>query len=192
MNISQEKEHLYLMMRDITSERRKLTDMYYGLKERLDELHKLESRGLEDMAVNGYIDMFNKVQKEIAVTNVRRESENIIKNIEKESEQMLSASCKDGEDTVFKKEIEEDKETFKSKKTNKKYINSDKIIGVVASTLKEKGIPMGMKDIYDSIMKNERVDMTMANFRNNIMPKVLEKNKNVQRAMRGFYQYKSV
>lgn len=73
MNVGEEKVFLYGMMKDITEERRRLTDMYFSLKERVDELHKLEEKGLSEISTKGFIDLFNDRETQIRIANVNRE-----------------------------------------------------------------------------------------------------------------------
>jgi len=61
------------MMKDITEERRKLSDQYFSLKERLDDLIKLEQRGIEQLSTKGFFDLFNDRETNIQITNVNRE-----------------------------------------------------------------------------------------------------------------------
>jgi hypothetical protein len=73
MNIGEEKTFIYGMMKDITEERRKLSDQYFSLKLRLDDLIKLEEKGIEKLSTTGFIDLFNDRETHIQITNVNRE-----------------------------------------------------------------------------------------------------------------------
>lgn len=75
MNIGEEKAFLYGMMKDITEERRRLTDMYFSLKERIDALHKLEEIGVGDLSTKGFIDLWNDRNVQIQMANINREKE---------------------------------------------------------------------------------------------------------------------
>lgn len=176
MDISKEKEHIYSLMRNIVEERRILSDMYYGLKERLNKLNELELKGIGELDLKGYVDLHNRFNKEVAVTNIKRETEQIVKRIEEPKVENL----------IPVKVIEESKKNIRGN-----YTNIDKVIGITASVLKEKGIPMGISDMYKEV--SDRIDerLTEANFRNNIIKKMLQRNPKVQRAMRGYYQYKA-
>lgn len=78
MNIAEEKVFLYGMMKDITEERRRLTDQYFSLKERLDALIKLEEKGLGELSTKGFIDLFNDRETQLTITNLNREVEHAV------------------------------------------------------------------------------------------------------------------
>ncbi len=78
MNIAEEKVFLYGMMKDITEERRKLTDQYFSLKERVDALIKLEEKGVGELSTKGFIDLFNDRDTQLTITNMNREVEHAI------------------------------------------------------------------------------------------------------------------
>ena len=120
MNIQDEKEYLYNMMKEITQERRKLTDIYFGLKERLDFLHIQEQKGLNELSLKGYADLHNQTQKEIAVTNIKRETEYLVGKIE--SSNIIEEKEKS---IIPHKEIEEEKAKVRRRKGK---ISGDKII----------------------------------------------------------------
>lgn len=85
MNISEEKNYLYGMMKDITDERRRLSEMYMSLKTRLDQLNTLEEKGVTELSTKGFFDMFNDRETTIQITNVQREAQSAIKQeIEKD------------------------------------------------------------------------------------------------------------
>ncbi|PGO60736.1 hypothetical protein [Priestia megaterium] len=74
MNITQEKEYLYGMMKDMIEEKRQMTDMIHGVKKRLDHLHNLELRGIEELSTEGYIDLYNRYSRTTATNNIERET----------------------------------------------------------------------------------------------------------------------
>lgn len=203
MNINEEKEHLYNMMRDITSERRQLTDMYFGLKERLDDLNKLEQRGLKDLSVKGYIDLYNKEEPELVAKNLQREMNHLAHKIMAEprqeeeensiipksviSEQRFADSNKIIK-TKKTKEVKEPKES-KLKIKSKKTIPYEKISDAVIEILKEKGTPVKMSDLF--ILLNVKFDGAIhkGNFQTNVIPRMMEDDSNLEKPYRGFYQY---
>lgn len=85
MKIADEKVFIYKMMGDITEERRKLTDQYFSLKERLDTLHKLEEKGLGELSTKGFIDLFNDRETQQTIQNMNREVEYHIARREEKS-----------------------------------------------------------------------------------------------------------
>lgn len=179
MNISEEKEHIYSIMRELTLERRKITDMYFDLKKRLDELDALQRRGLEDLSLEGYVDLYNKDKKESSIANITREMNRIVKNIENEHEPKEK-------EIIPKLEIEKEKDKMPKIRSS---ISIDKAAGVIASILKEKGAPMQIKDIHKSMEEKMDTEIKIANLRNNILPRASNINPKIQRAMRGYYQY---
>jgi phosphosulfolactate synthase (CoM biosynthesis protein A) len=181
MNILEEKQYIYEMMKDITSERRKLVEIYWDLKKRLDFLNSLEERGLEELSLEGYIDLHNKINKEIAVENIKRESSYIIEEIEKPK--------KEKNEVEKATELQKDYSARKRKgKTS--YINRDKVISTLTSILKEEGAPIKVKELYNKVNAVIDGDLKYANFQNNIVPKAMEKNKKIERITKGFYQYR--
>lgn len=88
MNIGEEKTFLYGMMKDITEERRRLTETYFSLKERIDTLHKLEEKGLSDLSTKGYIDLFNDRETQTRVMNLNREMQHAIDRERREKDLM--------------------------------------------------------------------------------------------------------
>lgn len=179
MNINEEKAMIYSMMNNLTAERRKITDMYGDLKKRLDELILLETRGLEDLSIQGYVDIRNNKMKSLSVENVEREMNKIIKNIETDFEPKEK-------EIIPKREIDIEKEKLPKKSS---VINIDKAVGAISTVLKEKGEPMQVKDIHEQVEEALEVTIKLANFRNNILPRACKKNPKIQRAMRGYYQY---
>lgn len=78
MNIADEKVFLYGMMKDITEERRKLTDQYFSLKERVDALNKLEEKGIGELSTKGFIDLFNDTETQQKIANMHREVQHAV------------------------------------------------------------------------------------------------------------------
>jgi len=167
-------------MRNITEERRKLTEMYYGLKERLDELNKLETLGLNNLSIKGYVDLHNEHTKNKSVNNIKREMSIAISRAEESEKE---------KELIPKRVIEESKEK-EDKKTKKKFLNLDKVVGNIAHVLKDKGTPMKVVDIHAKVQEVMDTNIEINNFRNNILPRATKKNENIQKVMRGYYQYK--
>lgn len=172
-------------MREISEERRRLTDMYYGLKERLDKLNDLEMKGIGDLSIKGYVDLYNSYNKEVAVTNIKREAEHAVKKTEevftpKEEKKLIP---------MIEIEKQKEKESAKIVSSRSSYLNVDKVISIIASLLKDNGVPMDIKTIHKKIESDFDMVITEQNLRNNIMRKAMMKNKRIQRATRGFYQY---
>lgn len=188
VNIDEEKTYIYSLMRSISEERRKLTDIYYDLKKRLDTLHDLEQRGLENLSLKGYIDLsneFNKSQSQTAITNIKREVEYVINNIENDN---LVEEQENVSKTVISN-IEIQKEKDKDSR-GKGYMNIDKVITIITSILKEAGQPLSLKEIHEKTCEQLNREVKFSNLRNNIMPRAVKKSVNITKAQRGYYQYK--
>lgn len=186
MNIQEEKKFIYEMMKDITNERRKLTDIYYGLKERLDFLHIQEQKGLEDLSLSGYTNLFNETQKQIAVTNIKREADFLVEKISNNNIEE-SGKIEETQSIIREKEIIKDNET----KKKSRYLNTDKVISNIVMVLKDAGQPLKIKELYNRlviVMPDEKIDYK--NFQNNIIKRAKERNNKIEMPMRGFYQYR--
>lgn len=182
MNISDEKEHIYSLMREVSGERRKLTDIYYGLKERLDDLHKLEQQGLSNLDLKGYVDLHNNLAKHTAISNIEREAKKQVDIIED------SHGPKE-EGPKFQKEIAEERNRRKPNPRSAK-MGLDQMTLTIASILKEKNEPMSLENIHTEVEDRLDVEIGMKNFRNNIMYRVNKYSDKVERSSHGFYQYK--
>lgn len=187
MDISKEKEYLYEMMRDITNERRKLSDMFYELKVRLDEIIKLETKGIDSVPTKGIVDLHNARDAKRMISNIERQSAHEIKKIEKEAELKANPI----EKTVIPKveiEIEKEKES-KQNKSRKGGLSVDKAAGIIAHILKEKGVPMKSKDLYELVNKQLDSPITRSNFSNNVLPRSSKVNSKINNVSHGYWQY---
>ena len=183
VNITEEKRYLYEMMKEITKERRSLTEQYYGLKERLDDLNKLEQRGIEDLSIKGYVDLYNKTNAEIMTANLKREAEHQIKKIENDNnieESRLQVKIKE--------EIQ--KEDNKKPTRKGKYNSREKYFSAILEVLKESGIPLSTDEMLSKVNKLLDDNINKAYFQNNLLPTAMKKSDKIDRPTRGYYQYK--
>lgn len=61
----------------------------------------------------------------------------------------------------------------------------------IASLLKEAGRPISNKELYELITKDQRFVFTYKNLTMNVLPKMAnDKSVNVEKAYRGFWQYR--
>jgi hypothetical protein len=186
MNIAEEKVYIYSMMRDITEERRDLTKIYFELKSRLDELNRLELRGLEDLSVKGYVDLNKSRNTETAIINIQREASHAINKVQQE------ANPEPEEKTVIPKlEIEREKDEIAKKSRKSTGLPLEKVAGFIAHVLKEHGVPMSVKDLYEEVNERAENQITRNNFRNNMLPRAAKLNSKINNVSRGFYQYLS-
>jgi hypothetical protein len=105
LNITQEKEHLYGMMRDMMDEKRQITDMMHGIRKRLDHLHNLELRGIEELDTKGYVDLYNSYSRNIATANIERETKFMLGRMGTPS--MEDQQCGNGNHSVAQEEFAE-------------------------------------------------------------------------------------
>ncbi|EGO6122941.1 hypothetical protein G9L37_002954, partial [Enterococcus faecalis] len=90
---------------------------------------------------------------------------------------------------ISKKDIEHQKYVLSSK--TKHSIPYDTISRKISSILKESGTPLNTKQIYYVLTKDSLFAITYKNLSNNILPRAIRDNSmNVERACRGYYQYR--
>lgn len=178
MKFAEEKEYLYNIMLNSSEERKRLTEIYWDAKKRIDEINKMEETGLAELSTKGYFDYHNKKTKEMIVENIDREMNIAKQRIEKEYEK--------------KNEIVPEEEIIKEKHKEPKKrstVDLDKVSVLVADVLREVGRPMSIKEIHEMVAERSEYNITIENFRTNILRKSAEKNKRITKAMRGYYQY---
>ncbi|MGM0110804.1 hypothetical protein [Enterococcus sp. DIV0187] len=125
------------------------------------------------------------------MTTVLAEVQRLLKIYEELKDHEFEESNDDGriESVGIPKEIE-----------NQKYLSDRKISGsgydfqtlalTIASILKESGRPLASKEIHETLTKKGYV-LTRSNLTNNILRKInLDKRINVERAYRGYWQYR--
>lgn len=188
MNISDEKKYLYEMMREITTERRRLTDMFYELKPRLDELIRLETKGLDRVPIKGIVDLHNAQDASRQISNIQRQADHAIQAVKQEAEIKFNPVEKE----IIPKaeiEIEKEKEVKQTQSRRGKGMSLDKAAGVIAHILKDKGIPLKAKDLHELV--NEQVDtpIELGNFTKNTLPRSSKLNPRINNVSRGYWQY---
>lgn len=185
MNINEEKIYIYGMLKDITIERRKLVDMYYDLKKRLDFLNSMEEKGIQDLSIKGYADLHNQNQKEAIINNMQREVEYQVEKIENYN------IIEEKEKSPIPKEVIQravEKERQKIKRTR---INREKVDGAVITALKDAGTPIKLQELLNRVNVILDYNLNKGTFQNKVLSQLMEKNKKVERPTRGFYQYRS-
>lgn len=186
MNINREKEYIYKLMKELITERRQITATYFDLKERLDELTKLEQRGLTDLNIKGYTDLHNDLSKDRAINNIKRESEHQINKISKEAEQANISS----KQSNLNEEVDKHKINSPPKSNR---ISLDRIISVITQILKESGTPLSTNQLRDAV--NSKLEgeyyIGKSNFGSNIMYRINQRtDTNIEKVHRGYYQYR--
>lgn len=189
MKISEEKKYLYEMMTDITTERRKLTDMYFDIKKRLDELILLETKGLEDIPIESLVSLHNSRETDRMKKNIQKFANQAIQTVEKEHEEIVNPTKPE---IIPKKEIElsKERETNKLSGGSGRKLSSERVASLIAQALKENGVPMKVADLYDRVCELSELPISRNNFRNNILPRAMKINPKIDNVQRGYYQYK--
>jgi predicted RND superfamily exporter protein len=178
MNIQEEKVFIYKMMRDITAERRKLTDTFYDLKKRLDELTSLEEQGLENLSIKGYTDLYNQKNKEYAEANIQREASKALEKIN-------SLYNKKEEEIIPSQVIQQEKTKDRKRKGR---LSPEKFNSAIIETLKEAGNPIKCQKLYDNVMERLERNFNYTYFKNKL--RELEKeNEKITKPIKGYYQY---
>ncbi|MFS0905825.1 hypothetical protein AB3N02_22640 [Priestia aryabhattai] len=242
MDIYREKEYLYSVIREMIEERRRITDTIYGFKERLDYILSLEQKGLTDLSLQGYVDLYNKTNRELSTANIERETKHMIRSVANEVQNVVKDTVKDtARQSAFTQRVadyreqqtderEEAKRHYNTMvenqakraiaKINKEpepemtkgekiiqgqrqqdmfsrkaprtepYLTVEKVVESIAHVLKEEGVPMQVKDMYEKVQEHYGAPIKYENFKNNIIHRAVKRNDRIMRASRGFYQYK--
>lgn len=188
MKISEEKKYLYDMMSEITTERRRLTDMYFDIKKRLDELIMLETKGLDEIPIESLVSLHNDRETNRMKENIQKFADHAIHKVEKEHEEIVNPTPPE---IIPKREIELAKERESKKSVGRKrtQLSIDRVSSLIAQSLKENGSPMRVADLYERVCELSEQPITRNNFRNNILPRAMKINKNIDNVQRGYYQY---
>ena len=201
MDIRKEKEYMYNMMRDVSAERRRLTDIYYELLKRINELSKLEEVGVTDLSIEGYLDLGNKINAKLIKANQEREALTIFSDSRKEVEQQTEEETRENitpKTVVPSVELDSLKQfdnKFKPKVTEKKvkkHISTKKAHSYIKDVLIEKGTPMETKDLYARIIEKYSIDEEDFKYRNlvqNVLPRVSSLDSKLQKVGRSTFQY---
>ena len=215
LNIKEEKMYCYHMMIDIGKERRELTNMYLTLRERLEDLDKLERKGIDQLDMRGYVDMYNEAQSRVAIENIQRESNALINRIQKEAEpeqpkstipshEVAEQRYRDNQNSNIKRSKPVTEEETEIKRPKKQKAKTNKVSRdeqrrrssmtreETLNIFKDEGIPMNAQAVYDKL--KDRVDFdlesnyTIKNFRSNIFFRVT-KDDRIEKVSNGYYQY---
>ena len=175
MKVEEEKEYIYSLMKEITQERRQLTQIYYDLKVRLDDLNKLEEKGLDELSLKGYLDLQNARNIEAVKANLSRETGRIIESVTPKKEESVA-------------QIEE-KQKNGHKKFRRRKVSDEAIKSVVIEILKERGTPIKLSELLQPVNSALGANLTKQNFCYIIMKNIIEKSDKLNRPMKGYVQY---
>lgn len=201
MDLREEKRFVYSMMESITQERRALADAYFDLKKRLDKLDELETRGLDEISVKGYFDMYNERNKTLESTNIKREiehsndpvdiaarnRENLQKAMESRVRQIQEPEKP--EQKFSNTEIDDTKQRDKNRLPKKSsQLDVKKIVSAIKMVLRESGAGMSITDIHKGVERHLDMDIPLKNFRTNHISRAIDEP-TIVRVGRGFYKY---
>jgi hypothetical protein len=215
LDIREEKQYIYRMMEDITAERRNLSEVYFDLKKRLDKLDELELRGLDQIGVEGYLDLYKRRDRQLSASNIRRELElldkrkdreesptpplapaatttapvnELVSNMKKAVEKIEESEKP--EEKIPKKIIEEAKRKEQDKAGGNKQVDFQQATSAIRTVLKETGRPIAIPDLHKKVEEVMDRKLDLKNFRTNILFRAVKNDDKIVRAGRGFYQYK--
>lgn len=204
MNISDEKKYIYDMMRTVVEERRILTDIYFSLKERLNDLDELERKGLSDLSIKGYVDLQNERNQTQMLENTQRELAHLKQKLETEknvskpeissiSSFTISEQQYRDNNRIIKNTKKKSQET-KQTKTRRPKGTTKRVHEMIFKELKErKDRAFNASDMYDILLADQffrDLNFDMADFRSNMFFRVISRNPDViKRVSTGTYQY---
>lgn len=180
MKIQEEKQFIYEMMKNITEERRSLTDQYYGLKERLDYLCRLEEQGIEELDLKGYTELHKK-SKEQSINNIKKQVDFISSKIEE------SNIIEEKEKSVIPEEVLERRKT---KTIRKARVNKEKVYSAIIESLKDAGKPIKLAELHQRIEEKMEQEVGYKNLQVKLIKEAMEKYPRITKPHTGYYQYK--
>jgi hypothetical protein len=194
MNINNEKEMVYQIITELTAERRKLTEERFALtkeigewKERLNELNRLEEKGLDNLDTIGLYELRKKAHNNQEILNVTRETKSLVENMLKE--QTIEEQPKEENKlfTVAEQEKEKDRQVRRGVGKEQRGFAESQFHKAI-SILKEAGVPMKADKLKAELEKELGREINYKTFANGILAK-LSNHPKVTKPMRAFYQY---
>ena len=206
MTISEEKKYIYDMMRTVVDERRTLTDIYFSLKERLNDLDELERKGLSDLSIKGYVDLQNERNQTLMLENTQRELAHLKQKLENEQAKpkeeapaspipaFAIAEQKFRDNNKVVKNTKKQKTQTKPQKKKRPKGSTARVHEMIFKELKEqKDTAFNASDMYDILLREQffrDLEFDMADFRSNMFYRVVTKNSDViKKVGTGRYQY---
>ena len=206
MNISEEKKYIYDMMRTVVDERRTLTDIYFSLKERLNDLDELERKGLSDLSIKGYVDLQNERNQQLMLENTQRELAHLKQKLENEQAKpkeeapassipaFAIAEQKFKDNNKIVKNTKKRSQEKKEKKPKRPKGATKRVHDMIFKELKERSdTAFNASEMYDILLREQffrDLNFEMADFRSNMFFRVVTRNTDViQKVGTGRYQY---
>lgn len=98
---------------------------------------------------------------------------------------------KNSDFSILESEKIKQQDYFYSRNKTQHYLSFDRVSRTIVSILKQSSVPLSNKQILDKLMNEYEFSITLNNLTCNILPKMNnERSVPVQRAYRGFWQYK--
>ena len=201
MNITEEKKYLYEMMRSLMEERRTITDIYFSLKKRLEVLEEMETRGLDELSIKGYVDLYNETIKTESLTNVKRELNHISNKLSDTTPTPEANKSVIPAFAIAEQKYHDNKKSPRkspTSKTEKKgRARSDKttyIYNLVIEEMKNrKDQSFTAGEVYDLLLAYQQFrdyNINLNTFRSNIFYRIIvNKSKVIKKVGSGKYQY---
>lgn len=163
MNINQEKEYIQNKMKNILDEQARLIDLHSGLRESLNTLTELESRGVTEITLSEYV-AFAKSTLEAEI---------------KEEQQKMKLE-------------EQPKSKYPiSNLRNHMGIKQPIVTEAIVEVLKSQKTPIHLNKLYEETNKLLHGQInTLKNFQNNNLQRAMKATNEIKRARtKGYYQY---
>lgn len=184
MNIQEEKRYIYEMMREITTERRVLSEMYMELKSRLSELDKLQERGFEELDVEGLLELSKNKSSDMMIDNLKREMSRI-----EEVKGRPVTIPKEQPKQVEVTDIQESKDVEQRINKSDSRIDNIKVMDFIASYIRRTKKKMNSSDMRELIKKELEIDVPKTTM-NNIVFRMTQRHKDIKRVKFGVYGYR--
>lgn len=220
MNLQEEKLYIYKIMQQIIKERRilteqslviaeerkKLTEMYFSLKQRFESLEELEMRGLENLSVKSFVDMKNDQDKTLALENLQREMDQLKKKIENTNTsheeaaatsmiqpfEIAEAKFLDNANKVKTTKKEPDQVIIRRSKKRSREDNKF-LKDMIIQEFKDNEGPFNSRMMYEKMLASQRfrdMDIPLKEFSSNVFYRITTENSDIiKKVSPGHFQY---
>lgn len=202
MNVVDEKQHVYNIIRQLTEERRliseerlTITQQIGDWKLRLDELQGMEQAGIEELRATGYVELRNRADKLREISNVAAETKKLLDDINTQAEHISTRGKIEEVPPVENKIPIKDQEEQKDRDTRAyagKNRGTDELLTyrvLLTSILKAEGMPMKAEKLHERLQAVAEQPITHRRFINSVLYYIVEHNPKIQNVSRGYYQY---
>lgn len=181
MDISGEKQFIYEIMRDITAERRRLTDTYYKLQARLHTLYTYEERGLTDLNLSGYVDLHrrtNELLDRSAVQEARQDVEAC--GVHSEPDRVPFAELDRVKQLDRQHAIKGDADAHRPRKRRRSTMSSNETTAIILALMQDYGSALTSKELYRLFVAKTGEDMAERSFRSNTLRRAIDQSKRIK------------